>query len=146
MNFSKSFGYAVRGILYIAFMSDERDKVQLNEIASGLSVPRHFLAKIMKRMVKAGILSSVKGPFGGFSVNRNTIATTLLTLLELTDGNEQFDTCVLQLRKCNAAHSCPLHDKIQSYKNNMQKLLKSTTIGDLLKNENPVFIRSLAAF
>jgi Rrf2 family iron-sulfur cluster assembly transcriptional regulator len=146
MVFSKSFGYAVRGVLYIAFLSDEKDKVQLNEIASRLSVPRHFLAKIMKRMVKAGILSSAKGPLGGFYINENTITTRLLTLLKLTDGDEQFDVCVLQLRKCNAAHPCPLHNKIQSYKSNMQELLRSTTIGDLLKNDNSIFIRSLAAY
>ena len=42
MIFSKSFGYAVRGVLYIALMQDEKRYVQVEEIASTLSVPRHF--------------------------------------------------------------------------------------------------------
>jgi Rrf2 family transcriptional regulator, iron-sulfur cluster assembly transcription factor len=146
MIFSKSFGYAIRGIVYVSAMNSEKEKIQLNEIAVKLSIPRYFLAKIMKRMVKAGILSSVKGPFGGFSVNEQTATTTLLTLYKLTDGKEQFNTCVLQLRKCNAIHPCPLHDRLQSHKNNLVELLESTTIHDLLKKNNPAFIRSLSTF
>ena len=50
MIFSKSFGYAIRGILYIAVMKNEKQRVQLDEMAGKLNIPRHFLGKIMKRM------------------------------------------------------------------------------------------------
>jgi Rrf2 family protein len=68
MFLSKSFGYALRGILYIAVMQDENRKVQIDEIATKLSVPKHFLGKIMQQVVKAGLLKSTKGPYGGFSL------------------------------------------------------------------------------
>jgi DNA-binding IscR family transcriptional regulator len=55
MFLSKSFGYALRGILYIAVMQDEERKVQIEEIATKLSVPKHFLGKIMQQVVKAGL-------------------------------------------------------------------------------------------
>ena len=146
MTFSKSYGYAIRGTLYIAMMNTRNEKIGLNEIAAKLSIPKHFLAKIMKRVVKAGILSSVKGPSGGFYVNKNTNSTTLLTLLEITDGLEEFDVCMLQLRKCNNSNPCPLHNRFQSHKTGMLQLLKSTTVGDLLKhNDKPLSIKGLVA-
>ena len=109
MFLSKSFGYALRGVLYIALVDKEGRKVQLDEIAEKLSVPRHFLAKIMKMMVKEGILSSTKGPYGGFYLNEVTLKTKLIQLVKITDGVEQFNICVLSLRKCNSKNPCPLH-------------------------------------
>jgi DNA-binding IscR family transcriptional regulator len=43
-------------------MSDEKRKIRIDEMANRLSVPRHFLGKIMNRVVKTGILNSIKGP------------------------------------------------------------------------------------
>ena len=69
MFLSKSFGYALRGVLYVALIDKEKRKVRLDEIAEKLSVPRHFLAKIMKTMVKESVLQSTKGPYGGFCLD-----------------------------------------------------------------------------
>ena len=60
MFLSKSFGYALRGILYIAVMQDEHRKVQIDEIATKLSVPKHFLGKILQQIVKADLLKLQK--------------------------------------------------------------------------------------
>src|SRR5213075_3044991 len=104
MVFSKSFGYALRGVLYVSMMSDEKRKIRIDEMANRLAVPRHFLGKIMNKVVKKGILNSIKGPNGGFSLNAKTLDTSLLTLIEAMDGLEQFDSCVLRLRKCSPEH------------------------------------------
>lgn len=144
MFLSKSFGYAIRGILYVAIKTDANQKVQLAEIASQLAVPRYFLAKIMKQVVKDGILSSTKGPYGGFSVNDKTLKVTLVRLIELTDGLEQFNSCVLRLRKCNVTNPCPLHILMEIHKKNLYNLFTATTIADLLKKDSAGFIRSIA--
>ncbi|MBK5269944.1 MAG: Rrf2 family transcriptional regulator [Bacteroidia bacterium] len=144
MIFSKSFGYAIRGILYVTLMSNEKEKVQLNEISEKLSVPRHFLAKIMKRMVKEGILTSSKGPNGGFSINKKTISTKIETILRLTDGPADINNCVLSFRKCNATLPCPLHHQIKSYKQDLYALLRENTIADLLNKDKSLFIQSLS--
>jgi len=144
MIFSKSFGYALRGILYVAMMSDENRKIRIDEMANRLAVPRHFLGKIMNKVVKKGILNSTKGPNGGFSLNGSTLGTPLLTLIELTDGLAQFEGCVLRLRKCNEEHPCPLHHQTIAYKNNLVKTFSETTIGGLLNEDKPHFIQSIA--
>jgi Rrf2 family iron-sulfur cluster assembly transcriptional regulator len=145
MIFSKSFGYALRGILYVAMMSDENRKIRIDEMANRLSVPRHFLGKIMNKVVKKGILNSVKGPNGGFSLNGKTLDTSLLELMDVMDGLEQFDGCVLRLRKCNPENPCPLHGSMDSYKKNLFQLFTTTSVGSLLKEDKPDFIRSIAA-
>lgn len=142
---SKSFGYAIRGVLYVAIRADANQKVQLAEIARQLAVPRYFLAKIMKQVVKDGILTSTKGPYGGFSINDQTLQVPLVKLIELTDGLEQFNSCVLKLRKCNAGNPCPLHIQMDIHKKNLYNLFSTTTISDLLKKDNPWLIKNIAA-
>ncbi len=144
MIFSKSFGYALRGILYLSMASESKARVQLDEIAEQLTVPRHFLGKVMKKLVKDGVLSSLKGPYGGFCINEKTMEMPLLKLVEITGEPEEFSSCVLRLRKCNAENPCPMHHQIESLRRQWQTLLTSTTIGDLVRKDLPDFIRSIA--
>jgi Rrf2 family protein len=144
MFFSKSFGYALRGVLYVAMSSDENRRVQVDEIANRLAVPKHFLAKIMNRVVKEGILDSTKGPYGGFSVNEETFSSPLIRLLRITDGMEQFNSCVLKLRKCNKANPCPLHVLMEQSRDDLLKNMSQTTIADLLKQDNVLLVKSIA--
>lgn len=96
-------------------------------------------------MVKEGIVDSTKGPYGGFSANNNTRATRLVQLVKITDGVEQFNTCVLSLRKCNSKNPCPLHYQMMKLRDAMLAEFSKRTIGDLLNKENPDFIKSIAA-
>ncbi len=145
MILSKSFGYALRGILYVAMLNESKDKVQLDEMAENLSVPRHFLAKVMKKLVKEGMLNSVRGPYGGFCINESTLQTKLIELVRLSGDAEWFNSCVLRLRKCNAKVPCPMHAEVELLRNKWFDILNSTTIDSLLRKDQPDFIRSIAA-
>jgi len=144
MFLSKSFGYALRGILYIAVMQDENRKVQIDEIATKLSVPKHFLGKIMQQIVKAGLLKSTKGPYGGFSLAAETLNTPVIKLVEITDGMEQFSMCVLSFKYCNGLNPCPLHFEMENVKKNYLNVFSKNTLGDLLKDGKSELLKSLA--
>ena len=144
MFLSKSFGYALRGILYVAVMQDEKRKVQIDEIATKLSVPKHFLGKIMQQIVKAGLLKSTKGPYGGFSLAAETLNTPVIKLVEITDGMEQFSMCVLSFKYCNGLNPCPLHFEMENVKKNYLNVFSRNTFGDLLKDGKSDLLKSLA--
>lgn len=144
MVFSKSFGYALRGVLYVAMAGEKKTMIQLEEVANQLTVPKHFLAKVMKNLVKEGVLSSMKGPYGGFCTNDMTLKTTLFKLVEITGEVEGLSVCVLRLRKCNSQHLCPMHKQVEVLRKQWHRLLLSTTIGDLIKKDQADFIRSIA--
>ena len=144
MVFSKTFGYAVRGLLYIALVNETKPKIQMEEIAERLALPRHFLGKVMKKLAKEGIINSTKGPHGGFFINEDTLNTPLVKLIEITSEVDQFDSCILRMRKCNSNNPCPLHFQVETMKNQWRSLIADTTVGDLLKNDNPAFLESIS--
>jgi len=144
MFFSKSFGYALRGVLYVATMGEEKRKIRIDEMAARLSVPRHFLGKIMNKVAKNGILNSTKGPNGGFSLNDATSNTTLLSLIETMDGTQQFDTCLLRSKKCSEETPCPLHLLMKTQRDDLMTIFVDTTVLSLLKDNKLDFIRSIS--
>ena len=136
MIFSKSFGYALRGILYVALKHEVHAPVQLSEIASVLGVPRHFMGKIMKRVVQKNILSSQKGPAGGFMINESTLSRFLIDLYQVTDRTEELNNCVLTKGICSSENPCSLHKLVLPLRGPIHAILYETTINDLL-NSNP---------
>lgn len=145
MFLSKSFGYAMRGVLFLAMDANRSRKIQAEEIASALAIPRHFLAKIMKKMAEEGIVDSTKGPYGGFSINHRTLRTKLIDIFRITDGKYQFNECVLGFRKCNQDRPCPLHAHMVKLRNDMLKNFTTTSIRDIAGSKDDNFIRSIAA-
>lgn len=131
-------------MLYVAMMREEKARVQIDEIAEKLDVPRHFLSKIMQQMVKAGLLRSTKGPFGGFSITERTLGTPLIRIVEITDRLDDLNICVMQLRNCNELNPCPLHSEMQEIRKKWLALLKDTTI-EQLAGSKIKFITSLPA-
>ena len=144
MFLSKSFGYALRGILYVAKLQEENRKIQIDEIANNLSVPKHFLGKIMQQVVKEGLLKSTKGPYGGFAVSGETLTTPLIRLVEITDGMDQFKMCVLRLKYCDGSNPCPLHHEMEQLRGKFLSVFTETTVGDLVRDSKSDFIKSLA--
>lgn len=145
MVFSKSFGYALRSILYIALMQEENRYVQAEEVALNLGVPRHFVGKILKKLAKAKLLSSLKGPCGGFKLNEHTLHVNLLSLFIITDGQSNFKNCALRLQECSALNPCPMHEQMQEIKVRLKSILTETTISHLIKEDRPAFIKSISS-
>lgn len=130
--------------MYVALTSNGNSKITLEEIANNLSVPRHFLGKIMKKLVKENILSSAKGPSGGFSITERTLSTKLIQMVLLVDGKNRFDRCVLHFRECNALHPCPLHKQMEKFRTGVREIITETTIGDMIANDRSELFRSIA--
>lgn len=143
MIFSKSFGYSLRGILYVA--ATKKSAVPLDDMSQALGVPRHFMGKIMKRLVQQNILSSLKGPAGGFFLNETTLERLLIDVYRLTDRPEELEQCVLSRGPCNSSHRCRLHDKVLPLKAPLTEILYHTTIGELLAGDKESLIRSLTS-
>jgi len=144
MIFSKSFGYAVRGLLYIAWKQEEKSYVQAGEIAANLAAPKHFMGKILKNLAKNGVLNSVKGPTGGFTTNNHSLDISLLEIMEITEGLLSFHNCALRLKECNAINPCPFHTRFETVKSNLRSVLSETTIRDLLKESKIDFVESIS--
>lgn len=133
--FSKTCEYAIRSVFFIAHRTENGSRVGIKEIATGISSPEHFLAKILQDLSKKGIVKSVKGPHGGFYMDDSTLQRPLADVVEAIDGNGLFTGCGLGLVSCSENKPCPLHNEFKIIRKNIHEMLLKTTIkefnGDL---------------
>jgi DNA-binding IscR family transcriptional regulator len=97
----------------------------------------------MNKLVKKGMLDSIKGHYGGFCLNDKTLQVTLADLGEITGDHRQFDLCVLHLNECSETKPCPLHNRVAGIRDKWQQILERTRIGDLLDKDHSDFLKSI---
>jgi Rrf2 family protein len=93
----------------LAARADEH--VSAKELASKLPVSETHLAKVMQRLVKAGLVTSVRGPGGGFALRADPRATTLLQVYEAVEGKLDITECMFSERPASCG-VCILDDVI----------------------------------
>jgi Rrf2 family iron-sulfur cluster assembly transcriptional regulator len=134
---SNSCRYGIRAIIYLAGQSLANGKTGIKKISSDLDLPTPFLAKILQQLVKQKILSSSKGPHGGFSLLKDPRKITLLDIVNTIDGNDVFTNCVMHKGSCEGVEKdkkhCPLHEDYEKTRDDLMKLFSSRTIYDLVK-------------
>lgn len=128
---SNTSKYAIRAVIYLALYSSTEKRIGIKEISSKLDIPTPFLGKILQRLAKQKILSSTKGPHGGFSLKIPANDISIMEIVEIIDGTESFDVCVIRTTKCSHDEPCSLHDKISPLRSQMRSVFMTETIADL---------------
>ncbi|HHM20385.1 MAG TPA: Rrf2 family transcriptional regulator, partial [Bacteroidetes bacterium] len=129
--FSKACRYALRAVLYLAIHSSENQKIGVSAMAESLQVPRHFLAKILQQLTRAGLISSAKGPNGGFYCSVENLKVTLEQVIICIDGKEILTGCIMGLPACSAEKPCPLHHQAIAFREGLNYQLKFQTVGEM---------------
>jgi len=130
---SQTCKYAIRSIIYIAQNADDNKKVGLKKISEELNIPAPFLGKILQTLSKKKILLSTKGPNGGFLLYRDAKEISLLDIMEIIDGLDYFNTCLIGLKSCSEGKRyCPTHSKYHPIRKQIYDLFKTENIYNLL--------------
>jgi Rrf2 family protein len=133
MIYSKSSEYAIRAAIHIAQLPDG-EYAMAKDIAQQEEIPAPFLAKILQELARQGVLRSVKGPSGGFSLKKKPSEIRLLDIVGAIDGLEQYSRCAEGYSECSAKVACPLHDNWMALQSRIMDYLERNTIGSLVKS------------
>ena len=126
--FSKACEYAIRAALYIAAKSVDGSKLGIQEIAKEIDSPAHFTAKILQTLSREGIISSVKGPNGGFYLDPKSKPIPLNAIVKAIDGDDILSSCSMGLKQCSDKFPCPIHHEIKAYKDRLREVMKVKTL------------------
>lgn len=127
--FSKSCEYGIRASIYVAKHSLKNEKVSLIEVAKHTDAPPAFMAKILQKLVRTEVLSSQKGPSGGFFIpTENLERVSVLSIVLAMDGDGIFEDCTLGLRRCDGQKPCPMHFDFIKIREEMRDSLESNTL------------------
>ena len=128
---SKTCKYAIRAALYLAVNTNSDTRMGVIELAEALDVPKHFLAKILQSLRKSNIISSAKGPGGGFYMKKENLKKSIMDIMIGLEKKEIFTGCILGLPVCSNENPCPLHKSLVSLRDGFYYQLEYQTIGEM---------------
>lgn len=128
----------------MGLMAQTRRRWSNEELAGRLRASVHHLAKVMQRLVKAGVIRSVRGPHGGFELVRAPETISLVDIYEAVEGPLPAPDCLLGEPLCRGG-DCMLGDLLHSVHNQVHHYLSNTTLAHMAGGLQLVSLDGLGA-
>lgn len=126
---SRTTEYALRAAIYLAKAGAENVTAQV--IAEATKVPEGYLSKVLNTLARARIVSSQRGPSGGFALTIPPTELTMLRVVEAVEPLPRIKACPLNIAE-HSGELCPLHAVLAGLVDAIETTLSNTTIAQLL--------------
>lgn len=135
--FSKTCEYAFRATVVVAIASKNGERLTLSDIAERTGAPKAFTAKVLQDLARAGIITSQRGPNGGFDLPPLMARKVNLRMVMKAVGEDAFrHDCAMGLGRCNSEDPCPMHDRFSKVRDEMNRMLEITDINSIVRDLN----------
>ena len=128
---SKRVEYALRAVIYLASLPADRVE-SFRDIAEQQKVPKDFLAKILRSLVDAGVLRSVRGSAGGFALRMDPGQISFLDVIVATEGPIALNDCCAAGDGCARMGICSMETVWRRAERAMLEVFSQTYISDVM--------------
>ena len=122
---------AIRAVIYLASKFETGGRSGIKEIADLIDASEHTVGKLLQNLVREEVISSSKGPGGGFYITSKQKNLPVLSIIEAIDGKEVFDQCGLGLSRCSTSHPCPIHNDYKIIRDQFRNMCRQKKVSDL---------------
>ena len=141
------FWYVFKGSKYVFKvnkLTDYATVVLIDMAASGAVRPTHAIsentgiplptvAKLMKNLVRAGLVKSLRGVNGGYSLNQAAETVTVADVIEAIEGPIAITACVdTSEEHCSYETLCPVQGKWNRVNNAVTDALREVTLAEMV--------------
>ncbi|MDR1428814.1 MAG: RrF2 family transcriptional regulator [Spirochaetaceae bacterium] len=128
--------YALRAILAMVSLGSDGSPVSISSLSEREEISPVFLEQIFFRLRKAGIVSSVRGPGGGFCLARPLSDLTIKNILDAAGENLACTFCKKSAPDCPRKSYCLSHPILVEVSNLVNNYLGTVTLESVLENQN----------
>lgn len=125
--------YAVTASLDLAMNYEKNSYVAISEIAERQSIPAAYLEQLFRYLRKAGILSSLRGPGGGYRLTRPNSEIKIGEIIAAVERKMDATQCGGQ-GNCSAGSKCLAHNLWTEFNNEVDLFLMNKSLDDVIKN------------
>ena len=124
--------YGLRAVINLAKTNHSRP-VSIGSIATQENVSSELLEQIFFKLKKAGLIRSIRGPGGGFVLNRTPGEISVQDILEAVGETRGLTPCTLRRKTlCDRPEPCAAHDIWTGLQKTMEDYLTNVTLKDIL--------------
>ena len=126
---SATADHAIRAVLALARAGRS---MRADEIAAATGAPQNYMAKTLNALAKSGLVSSARGPAGGFTLAVAPSELALARIVDVFDVPRARTRCMLGSIPCDPASPCAAHDCWTRVMQARREPLLNTTVADVL--------------
>lgn len=123
MKYSKATNYALHTMVHLT-LEPKGQAVSMEQLASMQDLSPTYLSKIMTKLVKAGLIESVPGAKGGYSLSRRKRDISFLDVIEAVEGQSVLFNCAFD----HDESECLIERVMIEAEGSMKKELANRTI------------------
>lgn len=131
--YSKGCEYALRALIS-GLNGTASGGFRVEDACREASVPESFTRKGFQRLVREGILETVRGPGGGYCLKNAPNRISVLEIIRVVDGPDMYNDCVMGLSRCADAAPCPIHKIWKRMKGKLIRELEQTTLQQMMRS------------
>jgi len=134
MQLTRAADYAVRVMIYLAALNPG-ERASLPSIVEATGAPDSFLSKVLQSLTRAGLITSRRGPTGGFDISSLGRLTSIRDVVEAIDGPISLNVCLSHRRSCPRKSWCPAHPVWAKAQEALMGVLSTAMIADLASSD-----------
>jgi len=130
---SRTAEYALRAMACLAGAArdPEQGVLRSEELAQAAQIPAHYVSKVMRQLVIAGLVEARRGHGGGFRLAREPGEVTFAAILQAMGEVPDDDRCAFGLESCGGRNPCPLHESWSRLRSAFEHWASTTTLADV---------------
>jgi FeS assembly SUF system regulator len=142
LRLSKLTDYAV---VVLARLSSGAPTQTSPGIAASTGIPEPTVAKVLKTLVAAGLVTSQRGAHGGYRLTRPLGALPVADVIEAIDGPIALTACVEGAGMgCDVSTMCPMRGRWDPVNAAIREALGGITLADMQRTARPAWPRAVA--
>lgn len=101
------------------------------DVADAYAIPPEALAKILQRLVKAGLLKSLHGMNGGYTLARDARTISAFEVIRAIDGPLFITSCITVRGECGQSDRCNIREPLRKVNSSIEDVLRRIKISEM---------------
>jgi FeS assembly SUF system regulator len=135
---SRLADYAIVIVTHLARHPERQQNAP--EIALGTRIPQPVASKVLKMLVRAGLLVSHRGARGGYGLGRSALAINVAEVIEAVDGPISLTTCLEETNDCGIEALCPARANWSRVNDAIREALRRVSIAEMTQGIPDAFL------
>lgn len=126
-------------VVMLVDMARKRQVRSAQQIAAETGVPLPTVAKLLKTLARDGLVTSVRGAGGGYTLGREPAGITVADMIQAVEGPIALTSCVDEADdECGIEALCPMHGHWSTVNTAVRTALSTVSLADMAKDQ-PMF-------
>ena len=130
LKLTKKADYGLMAMKHLAEHAPE-GSCSAKDVADAYGIPQEALAKILQRLVKAGLLQSQHGINGGYTLARDAAKISAFEVIRAIDGPLFITSCVTVRGECDQTDRCNIREPLRRVNQSIEEVLRRITISQM---------------